>query len=59
MLYLANELFKQKNKTMRFVIGEPIPNSELFSQKSDYDKAQEIKEIVYELRKELGDGTNH
>jgi putative hemolysin len=59
MLYLANELFKQRNKTMRFVIGEPIPNNELFSEKSDYDKAQEIKEIVYELRKELGDGTNH
>lgn len=59
MLYLAQELFKQRNRTMRFVIGEPIKNEELHSEKSDFDKAQEIKERVYALRKEIENGTHH
>jgi putative hemolysin len=53
MLYLSNELFKQRGKNIRFVIGEPIDLKEMNPSKTDHDLAQEIKETVYELRKEL------
>lgn len=53
MLYLSNELFKQHNKTMRFVIGEPIKNSELFEYASDEEAAQGVRAIVYRLKNQL------
>jgi len=53
MLYLANELFKQKNSHMQFVIGDPIKHEYLMTNKNDKELAQEIKKTVYELRKEL------
>lgn len=53
MLYLANELFKQKNAHMRFVVGEPIEKALLHSNEDDMEIAQEIKERVYALRNEL------
>lgn len=53
MLYLSNELFKQKNRTMRFVVGEPISNETILGKMNDHAAAQEIKEIVYNLKKEL------
>ncbi len=56
MLYLANELFKQRNKHLQFVVGNPIPSSALDKEKDDAIQAQEIKEIVYGLRKELMNG---
>ena len=57
MLYLANELFKQKNRHFEFVVGEPIsPVGLQKSGKNDAKQAQEIKEIVYELRKEITNG---
>lgn len=59
MLYLANELFKQRNKHFTFVVGEPIPPSALDSQREDSVIAEEIKKSVYELRKELNHGKNH
>ncbi len=52
MLYLSDELFKQKNLTMRFVVGEPVSVSD-FGKKNDHAIAQEIREMVYELKKEL------
>lgn len=52
MLYLSDELFKQKNLTMRFVVGEPVSVSD-FGTKNDRAIAQEIREMVYELKKEL------
>jgi len=51
MLYLSDELFKQKNKELKFVIGEPV-NLENYGEMNDSDVAQEIKEIVYQLQKE-------
>ncbi|MBR9922366.1 MAG: glycerol acyltransferase [Bacteroidetes bacterium] len=51
MLYLVNELFKQRGKKMHVIFGEPVPKDLLHSQKSDSEKAQEIKEIVYQLAK--------
>lgn len=53
MLYLSNELFKQKNKHMKFVVGNLIPYNELKKEKNDRKLAEEIREKVYELRNQL------
>ena len=53
MLYLSNEMFKQHGKHIRFIVGTPILPAQLDEGKSDHDLAQEVKEIVYELKKEL------
>jgi putative hemolysin len=53
MLYLSNELFKQKNRRMSFVVGDPISESLLNSSKNDAIIAEKIKEKVYELRSQL------
>lgn len=47
MLYLANELFKQRDKKMIFTIGKPIylPANE----KNEHKLANMVKEKVYEL----------
>lgn len=50
MLYLADELFKQRNKTMRFTIGEPIWPADLDLSLGERELAQIIKERVYKLR---------
>ncbi|MCE2712196.1 MAG: hypothetical protein LW688_06605 [Cryomorphaceae bacterium] len=50
MLYLADELFKQRNKTMRFTIGEPIWPADLDLSLGERELAQVIKEKVYKLR---------
>lgn len=49
MLYLADELFKQRNKTMRFTIGKPIWPSDLDLSKTERELAQIVREKVYEL----------
>jgi putative hemolysin len=49
MLYLANELFKQRNKTMKFVVGEPIWPKDVDQNMSERDLAQYYKSKVYEL----------
>ena len=51
MLYLSNELFKQRNKTITFKVGQPIKASELDPTKNEQELAQEIKDTVYELDK--------
>ncbi|MCR9172557.1 MAG: 1-acyl-sn-glycerol-3-phosphate acyltransferase [bacterium] len=56
MLYLANELFKQRDRHFEFVVGEPIPATELDPSVEDTELAQQIKEKVYDLRKELNNG---
>ncbi|GAB5418096.1 MAG: 1-acyl-sn-glycerol-3-phosphate acyltransferase [Crocinitomicaceae bacterium] len=53
MLYLANELFKQHERHFRFIVGEPIRATELDPAIDDKEMAQQIKEKVYDLRKEL------
>lgn len=50
MLYLAQELFKQKNKTIDIVFGEPILPTVLKDGKSDQEWADKIKETVYSLK---------
>jgi 1-acyl-sn-glycerol-3-phosphate acyltransferase len=49
MLYLADELYKQKNKTITFIVGEPILPENLNSKISEREQAQNIKESVYKL----------
>ena len=49
MLYLSNELFKQRNKKMHIIFGKPIDLLSYGSDKNDKQIAQEIKEIVYKL----------
>lgn len=51
MLYLANELFKQRDVTMKFTVGKPIPPAEIGETKSYRTWAAWIREKVYELDK--------
>jgi len=51
MLYLVNELFKQKNTTIKIIFGKPIyPDSLDQSIHRDRAWAQQIKETVYQLK---------
>ena len=51
MLYLSNELFKQRGKHFTFVVGKPIEKEFLHQEKDDRKLAQKIKERVYQLGK--------
>lgn len=51
MLYLVNELFKQRNTKMTFIIGKPIYNSDLDTSQSTKKLAAWVKDKVYELEK--------
>jgi putative hemolysin len=59
MLYLANELFKQRNRHIKFVVGDPIDREYLMSNDDDRQLAQEIKEIVYKLSDKIYYEKNH
>lgn len=48
MLFLPDEVFRQKNKTIRIVIGEPIPYDMLKSDSAE-KTAEYIKRHVYDL----------
>ncbi len=49
MLYLSDELFKQKDKTLNLKFGKPIPWTTFTKEKKHEEWAAEIKEIVYKL----------
>lgn len=49
MLYLPDELFKQKNKTFNIRIGKPIPWQTFDSGKKPVEWAAWVKEEVYKL----------
>ncbi len=49
MLYLADEFFKQTDKTLSLKFGTPIPWQSITKEKSHDEWASEIKEIVYKL----------
>ncbi len=53
MIYLVDELFKHRNKHFKIVIGEPISYTSLSNDKTDYEHANEIKKIVYNLKQNL------
>lgn len=51
MLYLVDELYKQENKELDIIFGEPIPHTAFTKAKSDLEWAQWVKNKVYELKK--------
>ncbi|MEX1001131.1 MAG: 1-acyl-sn-glycerol-3-phosphate acyltransferase [Crocinitomicaceae bacterium] len=50
MLYLVDELFKQKDKTIELRFGEPIPYSTFDKSKKDLEWAAWVKSKVYQLQ---------
>lgn len=57
MLYLADELYKQRGKSITFQVGTPITINENHKEKSDFVIAQEIKEALYQIP--INDGEYH
>lgn len=49
MLYLSDEMFKNRNKTFKVTIGKPIPWQTFDKSKSAVEWAQYVKEKVYSL----------
>ncbi len=49
MLYLADEMFKQKDKEIRMIFGEPIPWQTFDKSKSPPEWAEWVKSRSYEL----------
>jgi putative hemolysin len=51
MFYLADELFKQRNKTITFSVGQPIYSNDLDKTQSEQVLAQNVKKVVYSIPK--------
>jgi putative hemolysin len=49
MLFLSDEMFKQKNKTFKAYIGKPIPYETFDKSKTHLEWAQYVKQLVYEI----------
>ena len=49
MFYLADELFKQRGKTLKIIFGKPIPHTTFRKDKSQQEWAHEVRRRVYEL----------
>ncbi len=49
MLYLSDEMYKNRNKTFKVTIGKPIPWQTFDKSKTPTEWAQYVKERVYEL----------
>ncbi len=49
MLYLADEMYRQKNQTIDFIFGEPIDYQHFTKEKTHLEWAQWLKEFVYQL----------
>ena len=49
MMYLADEMFKQRGKNFKLKIGKPIPWQTFDKTKSQTQWAQWVKDIVYEM----------
>ncbi|MEI7978283.1 MAG: 1-acyl-sn-glycerol-3-phosphate acyltransferase [Bacteroidota bacterium] len=50
MFFLANEMFKQKGKTITFTFGKPIESAKFDKSKNAYNWAQILKNFIYELK---------
>ncbi|GAO31002.1 1-acyl-sn-glycerol-3-phosphate acyltransferase [Geofilum rubicundum] len=51
MLYLADEMFKQKGENLTIRYGQPVPWQSLKNEKDAAKSAEKIKEMVYALAK--------
>jgi putative hemolysin len=49
MLYLADEMYKQKNQTITVIFGKPIPASYFDSTHTDKEWAQLVKAHIYSM----------
>jgi putative hemolysin len=49
MMYLPDEMFKQKNKEFRIIIGKPIQWQTFDKSKSHAKWAEWVKEMVYKM----------
>lgn len=49
MLYLSDEMFKNRNKTFKVTIGKPIPWQTFDATKKPVEWAQYVKDVVYGL----------
>lgn len=49
MLYLADEMYKNRHKTFRVTIGKPIPWQTFNKSKSPAEWADYVREVVYKL----------
>jgi putative hemolysin len=50
MFYLVDEMFRQKNKRIRFIVGKPIHYKIFNKSHSDKEWADRLKKHVYKLR---------
>ena len=50
MLYLSDESFKQKNKTLSITFGKPIPSSHFNNTKSDKEWAKWMEDKVHQMK---------
>ena len=48
MLYLADEMYRQKNKTINIIFGKPV-SPEVFKSRSDREWAQIMKKHIYDI----------
>jgi putative hemolysin len=49
MLYLADEMFKNRHKTFKVTIGKPIPWQTFDKSRSATEWADYVRELVYKL----------
>lgn len=49
MLYLSDEMFRQKDKMLTIIIGKPIPWQHFTKGKKDIEWAAWVKQLVYDL----------
>lgn len=53
LMLLPDEMFKQRNVTIPVVVGKTIPYTMFDKSKKHYDWAQEVRKMVYDLKKYL------
>jgi hypothetical protein len=53
MFFLSNEMFKQKDKNIKIIFGEPISYNFFDKSKTDAEWAQYVKDIVYKLAENI------
>ncbi len=50
MFFLADEMFKQKGKTIKFTFGQPVLPTTFNKTKNVYEWAQALKRFIYKLK---------
>lgn len=50
MLYLADELFRQRNRTITFTVGKPIQAKEFMPGENDIKSAEAFRKMVHSLK---------